>query len=313
MSELRGGHQAGHGPGLAPAGHNPSGAQGERRVAVIGGSGFYDFPDLEAREEVTVETPFGRPSDAIIIGRLAGCPVAFLPRHGRGHRISPSELPARANIYALKSLGVEWVISVSACGSMREEIAPLDVVIPDQLFDRTRGRPSTFFGEGIVAHISFADPFCPVLSDTLYRAALETGARVHRGGTYLCIEGPQFSTRAESRIYRQWGVDVIGMTALPEAKLAREAELCYATLAFATDYDVWHETEAPVTVELVVRNLLANVETGKRIIKAALPHVVVERTCPCARALADAIITQRDLIPPEARRRLGLLIDKYLS
>ncbi len=285
---------------------------GSGRIAVIGGSGFYDFPELEEREEVRIETPFGPPSDAIIVGRLLGQPVAFLPRHGRGHRLSPSELPARANIYALKTLGVEWVISVSACGSMREELAPLDVVIPDQLFDRAKARPSTFFEGGIVAHVGFADPFCPVLSATLYEAALRVGARAHRGGTYLCIEGPQFSTRAESQIYRRWGVDVIGMTALPEAKLAREAELCYATLAFVTDYDVWHASEAPVTVELVVRNLLANVATGKQIIKEALPRVAVPRTCGCATALADAIITQREQIPQDARERLRPLIGKYL-
>ncbi|HEX2186032.1 MAG TPA: S-methyl-5'-thioadenosine phosphorylase [Chloroflexota bacterium] len=289
-----------------------SGAPPGGRIAVIGGSGFYDFPDLQGRQEVVLETPFGAPSDAIITGTLAGRPVAFLPRHGRGHRLSPSELPARANIWALKRLGVEWIISVSACGSMRESIAPLDVVIPDQLFDRTRGRPSTFFEGGIVAHVAFGDPFCATLGEALHRATQEVGVRAHRGGTYVCIEGPAFSTRAESRIYRQWGVDVIGMTALPEAKLAREAEICYATLAFATDYDVWHETEAVVTVELVVRNLLANVENGKRIIKSALPAIGGKRTCPCASALKDAILTQRELIPEEARRRLQPLISKYV-
>ena len=284
----------------------------EGRVAVIGGSGFYDFPDLEDRREVDVETPFGRPSDAIVTGRLGGRPVAFLPRHGRGHRLSPSELPARANVYALKSLGVERIISVSACGSMKEAIAPRDVVIPDQIFDRTRARPSTFFEDGIVAHVGFAEPFCAGLSDVLHQAALQSGVRVHARGTYVCIEGPQFSTRAESRIYRQWGVDVIGMTVLPEAKLAREAEICYATLAFATDYDVWHETEEPVTVEMVVRVLLANVEAGRRIIRHALPRLPAERACPCATALENAIITQREAIAPEARARLGLLVEKYL-
>lgn len=283
------------------------------RIAIIGGSGFYDFPDLETRDEHRLETPFGPPSDSIITGRLAGRPVAFLPRHGRGHRLSPSEIPARANIYALKTLGVSQIISVSACGSMKEDIAPLDVVIPDQLFDRTKARPSTFFEGGIVAHVAFADPFCADLSQTLFRAATTVGARVHAGGTYVCMEGPQFSTRAESRIYRQLGVDVIGMTALPEAKLAREAEICYATLAFATDYDCWHETEAPVTVEMVVKNLLENVETGKRIIRDALPDVVAgERACPCASALATAIITQRDLIPPELKGRLSPLLEKYV-
>jgi 5'-methylthioadenosine phosphorylase len=261
---------------------------------------------------VTVETPFGPPSDAIVTGLLEGQPVAFLPRHGRGHRLSPSELPYRANIFALKQLGVEWIISVSACGSMREEIAPLDVVIPDQLFDRTRARVSTFFGEGAVAHIGFADPFCPVLSHVLNLAGRQVGATVHRGGTYVCIEGPQFSTRAESRIYRQWGVDVIGMTALPEAKLAREAEIHYATLAFVTDYDVWHETEAEVSVELVVQNLQANIESGRRIIRAALPAIPVgERNCVCPSALESAVITRRDLIPEEVRVRLAPLLSKY--
>jgi 5'-methylthioadenosine phosphorylase len=288
----------------------------ESRTAVIGGSGFYDFPDLEDRREEHVETPFGDPSDAIVTGRLAGKPVAFLPRHGRGHRLSPTELPARANVYALKQLGVERIISVSACGSMKEEIAPLDVVVPDQLFDRTKARPSTFFEDGIVAHVSFADPFCADLSQTLSRAAQTTmtgEAKAHAGGTYVCMEGPQFSTRAESRIYRQLGVDVIGMTALPEAKLAREAEICYATLAFATDYDCWHETEEAVTVEMVVKNLLQNVETGKQIIRGALPEIPTgERTCACATALAAAIITQRDLIPEATKRRLGILVEKYL-
>ena len=283
------------------------------RIAVVGGSGFYDFPDLEERSEKRVDTPFGAPSDVIVTGRLAGRAVAFLPRHGRGHRLSPTEIPARANIYALKTLGVERIISVSACGSMKEEIAPLDVVIPDQLFDRTKARASTFFEGGIVAHVAFADPFCADLSQALFRAATTLGARVHAGGTYVCMEGPQFSTRAESRIYRQLGVDVIGMTALPEAKLAREAEMCYATLAFATDYDCWHETEEDVTVEMVVKNLLQNVETGKNIIRRALPELpVAERTCPCASALATAIITQRDLIPAEVKDRLGVLVGRYL-
>jgi 5'-methylthioadenosine phosphorylase len=290
-----------------------SAAAPAERIAVIGGSGFYDFPDLADRREVEVETPFGRPSDPIITGMLADRPVAFLARHGRGHRLGPSELPARANVYALKSVGVGRIISVNACGSMKESIAPLDVVIPDQLFDRTRSRPSTFFEGGIVAHVGFAEPFCSVLSDTLYRAAQTVGTRVHLGGTYVCIEGPQFSTRAESRIYRQWGVDVIGMTALPEARLAREAEICYAALAFATDYDVWHESEEAVTVEMVVRVLLANVETGKQIIRTALPEVPVERTCPCSSALDGAIITRPEHIAPEARRRLALLVDKYLG
>jgi 5'-methylthioadenosine phosphorylase len=281
------------------------------RIAVIGGSGLYQMEELTDVQEVRVDTPFGPPSDAIVIGRLEGVPVAFLPRHGRGHRISPSELPQLANIYALKTLGVERIIAVSAVGSMREDIRPLDLVVPDQLFDRTKARPATFFGNGLVAHVSFADPFCPELSAALYEAAVETEARVHRGGTYLCIEGPQFSTKAESRIYRQWGVDVIGMTALPEAKLAREAEICYATLALSTDYDVWHETEEPVTVEMVVANLLRNVETAKAVIRRLIPRLSVERHCTCGSALANAIITQRELVPQETIERLRPIVGKY--
>ena len=283
------------------------------RIGVIGGSGLYQMEGLSDVEPVNLTTPFGAPSDTIMVGTLEGERVAFLPRHGRGHRIMPSELPARANIYALKSLGVERIISVSACGSMREEIAPLDMVIPDQLFDRTKGtRPATFFGEGLVVHISFADPFCPELSGVLVRAAEETGVRHHRGGTLVVIEGPQFSTKAESRIYRQWGVDIIGMTALPEAKLAREAEICYATLANVTDYDVWHATEEPVTAEMIVRNLLRNVQTAPRVIRAAVRHIARARRCPCATALKDAIITQKEAIPSQQRERLALLIGKYL-
>jgi len=284
----------------------------EANIGVIGGSGLYEMEGLAEIEEVRVETPFGEPSEAITIGTLEGVRVAFLPRHGKGHRIMPTELPVRANIYALKSLGVERIISVSACGSMKEEIAPLDIVIPDQLFDRTRARPTTFFGGGLVIHISFDEPFCPELSGLLYEAAKEVGARVHKGGTYICIEGPQFSTKGESRIYRQWGVDVIGMTAIPEAKLAREAEICYATLAMVADYDVWHEVEEPVTVEMVVRNMLQNVVMAKRVIRAALPKIPAQRDCLCATALRDAIITQRERIPAEVREKLALLVGKYL-
>jgi 5'-methylthioadenosine phosphorylase len=284
------------------------------RVGVIGGSGLYQMEGLTDIEEVSVETPFGPPSDSITIGTLEGERVAFLPRHGRGHRISPSELPSRANIWALKSLGVEHIISVSACGSMREDIAPLDVVIPDQLFDRTKGiRPATFFGDGLVVHISFADPFCPELRRVLHEAAQVVGVRVHDGGTLVVIEGPQFSTKAESRIYRQWGVDIIGMTALPEAKLAREAEICYATLAMVTDYDVWHVSEEPVTAEIVVRNLQKNVSTAQRIIRAAVSRIEKARPCPCALALQDALITQRPAIPAAQKERLQLLIGKYLQ
>lgn len=284
----------------------------EAKIGVIGGTGLYEIEGLTEIEEVRVETPFGEPSEAITIGTLEGMRIAFLSRHGKGHRIMPTELPVRANIYALKSLGVERIISLSACGSMKEEIIPLDIVIPDQLFDRTRARPSTFFGDGLVAHISFAEPFCPHLSQLLYEAAVEVGARAHKGGTYLCLEGPQFSTKSESRIYRLWGVDVIGMTTIPEAKLAREAEICYATLALVTDYDVWHETEEPVTVEMIVRNLLQNVAMAKRVLRASLPKVPAERNCPCSTALKNAIITQREYIPIEVMEKLALLVDKYL-
>jgi 5'-methylthioadenosine phosphorylase len=283
------------------------------RIGVIGGSGLYQMEGLSQVEEVTVATPFGPPSDTIVVGAIAGEPVAFLPRHGRGHHLSPSEVPSRANIYALKSLGVEHIISVSACGSLRDDLAPLDVVIPDQLFDRTKGvRPATFFGEGLVVHVSFADPFCPELSDVLHRAAQQAGVRVHRGGSLVVIEGPHFSTRAESRVYRQWGLDIIGMTALPEAKLAREAEICYATLAMVTDYDVWKIGEEPVSVELVVRNLFKNVATAQGIIRPAVRQIARARPCPCATALRDAIITQRAVIPPAQRERLALLIGRYL-
>jgi len=285
----------------------------EVKVAVIGGSGLYRMPGLTAIEEVRLSTPFGEPSDAITVGRLEGHPIAFLPRHGRGHRIMPSELPARANIYALKSLGVERIISVSACGSMKEELRPLDIVIPDQIYDNTRGRVKSFFGEGIVVHIGLAEPFCPALSQALFQAAQGLGARVHKGGAFLCIEGPQFSTRAESRIYRQWGVDIIGMTVVPEAKLAREAEICYATLAMVTDYDVWHEAEESVSIELVLDNLQRNARMAQDIIRTVVPSLPEERECGCSTALRDAIITQRDLIPPQRRKDLDLLIGKYLS
>ncbi|MBI4506878.1 MAG: S-methyl-5'-thioadenosine phosphorylase [Chloroflexi bacterium] len=285
----------------------------EARVGIIGGSGLYAIDGLGEVREVAVDTPFGAPSDALMLGTLRGVPVAFLPRHARGHRISPSELNVRANIFALKKLGVEIVLSVSAVGSMREDIAPLDVVIPDQLVDRTKARPSTFFGQGVVVHVGFADPYCPVLSSVLYDAARASGARVHQGGTYICIEGPQFSTKAESRIYRQWGVDVIGMTNIPEAKLAREAEMCYATLAMVTDYDVWHDSHEAVTAEMIIVNLLKNVDTAKRTIAEALPRIPAERTCACPRALADAIVTDRAMIPEQVRHVLAPLLGKYLG
>lgn len=284
----------------------------EARIGVIGGSGVYEMEGLIDVEEVRVKTPFGEPSDLIVIGTLEGQKVAFLPRHGRGHRIMPTELPYRANIYALKSLGVEHIIAVSACGSMKEEIHPLDMVIPDQIFDRTRGRINTFFGGGVVAHVSFDKPFCPDLSALLYQAAEDTGAKVHRGGTFVVMEGPAFSTKAESRIYRGWGVDIIGMTVLPEAKLAREAEICYAVLANVTDYDVWNVSEEPVSVEMLIDNLLKNAEMAKKIIKKAVPHIPEARTCPCPTALESAIITSKDRIPEKAKKDLGLLIGKYL-
>jgi 5'-methylthioadenosine phosphorylase len=287
------------------------------RLGVLGGSGLYLMDGLEDAQEVTVHTPFGAPSDAITVGRLGNTPLAFLPRHGRGHRLSPTEVPSQANIYALKSLGVEWVISVSAVGSLREDLAPLDLVIPDQLFDRTKSRSNSFFEGGVVVHASFADPFCPHLSGMLAQTAAGLAdVRTHQGGTYVCIEGPLFSTKAESRIYRQLGCDLIGMTALPEAKLAREAELCYATIACITDYDVWHETEAPVTVEMVVANLTRNVANAQRIIRAvasALPADRAQVTCSCEHALADALLTDRRLISAPLRERYALLLGKYLS
>ena len=284
----------------------------EARVAVIGGSALYDMEGLQTVDEVSIDTPFGKPSDPIRVGELSGSTIAFLPRHGRGHRLTPTEVNSRANIFALKSLGVEQIISVSAVGSMREDVRPLDLLVPDQLLDRTKLRPSTFFGDGIVAHVGFADPFCTRLSAILADEAERSVSRVHRGGTYVCIEGPQFSTKAESRVYRQWGVDVIGMTALPEAKLAREAEICYATLALVTDYDVWHESAEPVTVEVVVQNLLQNITQAQRVIAGLVPHLGDDRGCECGSALKDAIITARDAMPSDATSRLSPLIGKYL-
>jgi 5'-methylthioadenosine phosphorylase len=282
------------------------------RIGVIGGSGLYQVQDLERIEEASIETPFGKPSDAVLIGRWHGVPVAFLPRHSRGHRLMPTQINARANIFALKTLGVEWLISVSAVGSMRDDIAPGDVVLPDQFFDRTTARPSTFFDQGIVAHISLAHPVCAELSAILHDAARHVGATVHRGGTYLCIEGPQFSTKAESLIYRQWGVDVIGMTNLPEAKLAREAEMSYATIALVTDYDCWHETEAAVSVEAIVKILHQNVAMAQRIIGQALRHIPVDRGSPQCNALKGAIITDPAVIPAQIKRDLAPLIGKYI-
>jgi 5'-methylthioadenosine phosphorylase len=283
----------------------------ERRIGVIGGSGLYELEGLADVRWQKVRTPFGDPSDAYCLGRLGGQEVVFLPRHGRRHRLLPSELNYRANIYGLKALGVEWVVSMSAVGSMREGIAPLDLVVIDQFYDHTRRRVSSFFGEGIGAHVGMADPVCADLAQRLYRAAVATGARVHPRGTYICIEGPQFSSKAESEIYRGWGVDVIGMTNMPEVKLAREAELCYATVALVTDYDVWHETEAAVTVESVVANLLKNVATAKDVIRRVVPEIGGPRTCPCPRLLESAIITPAAAFPAATRRRLSLLIARY--
>jgi 5'-methylthioadenosine phosphorylase len=263
-------------------------------------------------DEVFPDTPFGKPSDAIVMGTLNGVRVAFLPRHGRGHRLSPSEIPARANIYARKALGVQRLISVSAVGSLKEEIRPLDMVVPDQIIDRTKGRVSTFFGNGIVAHVGFAEPFCPQMTAALHRGSERMGARVHPRGTYVVIEGPQFSTRAESHLYRSWGADVIGMTALPEAKLAREAEICYSILACSTDYDCWHESEVPVTVEMVVANLNKNTALSKAILGDVIPRVSEERSCPCGSALENTIITAKEEVPTEALERLSLLVGRYL-
>jgi 5'-methylthioadenosine phosphorylase len=288
-------------------------AVAEARIAVIGGSGLYQMEGLAGVQEVRVDTPFGAPSDAVMVGDLDGVPVAFLPRHGRGHRISPTQIPVRANIYALKTLGVERVISVSAVGSLKEEMRPLDLVVPDQLIDRTRQRPSTFFDSGIVAHVAFADPFCAELSALLFRGIQANGASAHAGGTYVVMEGPAFSTRAECAVYRSWGADVIGMTALPEAKLAREAEMCYATLACVTDYDCWHEATEDVTVEMIVANLDRNAATSKDVLRRVIPGVSEMRDCPCASALQDSIITSRDLIPAEIKEEMRPITGKYLQ
>jgi 5'-methylthioadenosine phosphorylase len=285
----------------------------ERLIGIIGGSGLYEMNGLEVLGEETVRTPFGDPSDRYVVGRLEGRPVAFLSRHGQGHRLMPSELNFRANIFGFKVLGAEWILSASAVGSMKEEIRPLDIVIPDQFFDRTNGRVSTFFGKGLIAHVSMADPTCKTLGDILAGCGRQVGATIHTGGTYLCIEGPQFSTRAESRIYRGWGVDVIGMTNLQEAKLAREAEICYATMALVTDYDVWHETEEDVSVEAVVKILQKNVETARAILQSAVRLVPERRTCSCAHALRDAIITPQHAIPEQVKRDLAPIVGKYLG
>jgi 5'-methylthioadenosine phosphorylase len=284
----------------------------EAEVGVIGGSGLYNMEGLTEVEKIKISTPFGEPSDAILLGNLEGLRVAFLPRHGEGHRIGPSELPAKANIYALKSLGVERIISVSAVGSLKEEIEPLDIVIADQIIDCTRGRASTFFTDGIVGHVSLAEPFCPVLRRLSFEASTKVGAKVHKGGTYLVMEGPQFSTKAESQLYRSWGADVIAMTALPEAKLAREAEICYAIIAFVTDYDCWRPSCESVTTEMILINLRKGIDTVRGILRLLLPSIPQKRDCACASALEYAIATEAKFIPEEKRKELGLLIDKYL-
>ena len=284
-------------------------------VGVIGGSGLYDIEGLEKVEEVSLDTPFGAPSDTFITGNLDGVKMVFLPRHGRGHRFLPSEVNYRANIYGMKTLGVTRIISVSAVGSMKEHIVPGHIVIPDQFFDRTQGkRASTFFGQGIVGHLQFADPICADLAAILEHAAREVGATVHGGGTYICIEGPNFSTRAESHIYRSWGVDVIGMTNIPEARLAREAEICYATVALATDYDCWHEGHDDVSVEAVLTIIRQNVETARAIIKTAVGQMRRQQTgCSCDTALEFAIMTEHSLIPTATRQALEPIIGKYVS
>ena len=284
------------------------------KIGIIGGSGLYQMPELKDVEEVSVETPFGDPSDAFIVGTLEGERVAFLPRHGRGHRLLPTELPFRANIYAMKLLGVERILSASAVGSLQEQYAPLDMVIPDQFFDRTRARAkeSTFFGEGIVAHITFAHPVCKDLGDVLEESCRAAEVNVHRGGTYLCMEGPAFSTKAESNVYRSWGMDIIGMTNLQEAKLAREAEICYATLALVTDYDCWHEAHDAVSVETVVEYLNKNVRNAQVIMREAVRRLAAaERACSCGSALKSAIFTAPELWPEATTRKLDAVIKKY--
>ena len=284
----------------------------EKIVGVIGGSGLYEMEGLEDVQTISLTTPFGDPSDSFVVGRLEGVKIAFLPRHGKGHRISPSSLNFRANIYAMKLLGAQWIIGVSAVGSMKESIHPGDMVISNQFIDRTTGRPSTFFSDGIVGHISFADPVCPVLGQILFQAGKEVGATVQKDGTYICIEGPQFSTRAESRLYRTWGVDVIGMTNLPEAKLAREAEICYATIAFATDYDCWHQEAGDVSIGEVLRILAQSTKIAKSAIRNAVKHLPEKRECICATALKYGLITGKKFIPEKTRKDLEPIIGKYL-
>ena len=281
-------------------------------IGIIGGSGLYDMAELTDRQDHAVETPFGAPSAPYVVGTLRGKRVAFLARHGAGHRFMPSELNYRANIFGFKTLGVDYILSASAVGSLKEEYKPMDLVIPDQFLDRTRGRISTFFGDGIVAHVGFAHPFCPTLSAIAFSAAEAAGTTVHRGGTYVCMEGPQFSTLAESKLYRSWGMDIIGMTNLQEAKLAREAEICYSTIALVTDYDCWHPSHDAVTVEMIVANLMQNARSAQQVIASAVDALPFDRTCECATALKHALITRPEVIPAATRERLAPLVGKYL-
>jgi 5'-methylthioadenosine phosphorylase len=283
------------------------------QIGVIGGSGLYDMAELTDREERRLETPFGEPSGPYVIGTLRGRRVAFLARHGAGHRLLPSELNFRANIYGFKTLGVEWILSASAVGSLREDYAPLHLVIPDQFFDRTRGRISTFFGRGLAAHVGFAHPVCATLGAVAYGAAQRAGATVHKGGTYVCMEGPQFSTLAESKLYRSWGMDIIGMTNLQEAKLAREAEICYTTIALVTDYDCWHPSHDQVTVDMIIATLTENAKTAQQVIANAVEQLPIDRTCECATALATALITRPEAVPAATKRELAPIIRKYIK
>jgi 5'-methylthioadenosine phosphorylase len=283
------------------------------RIGIIGGSGLYDMAEVVDRTEVTITTPFGDPSGPYVIGTLRGKRVAFLARHGAGHRLLPSELNFRANIFGMKTLGVEYILSASAVGSLKEELRPLDIVIPDQFIDRTKGRISTFFGQGLAAHVGFAHPFCSRLSAIALESGGKAGATVHKGGTYVCMEGPQFSTLAESKLYRSWGADIIGMTNLQEAKLAREAEICYTTIALVTDYDCWHPDHDSVTVEMIVANLMQNAKTAQQIIAGAVDALPYERSCECASALKYALITRLDAIPAQTRQDLAPIVGKYLQ
>jgi 5'-methylthioadenosine phosphorylase len=289
-------------------------SEGAAEIGIIGGSGLYEMDGVTGARELAVETPFGPPSDLLVLGTLEGRKVAFLPRHGRGHRISPSEINFRANVFALKTLGVERILSVSAVGSLKEKYAPLHMVIPDQFVDRTFQRASTFFGRGLVAHVAFAHPFCADLGRVLGAAARTAGATVHEGGTYICIEGPQFSTRAESELYRSWGMDIIGMTNLQEARLAREAEICYSTLAMVTDYDCWHPDHDAVTVDQIIQNLVANAAKAKDVLRAAVKSVPGgARSCECAGALSHALITAPEMVPTQVKHDLAPIIGKYIK